>query len=291
MTKRNNEYSLRNIEMEEGKDRREPLLFKRAEELLKIFKKGAEFTRELLKENERLRYRMAQLEQEVKALKKLKGEDEVEFLRKRVKELEKEKDELLRKYKEVEKENIDFAKRYVEVEEENNSLANLYIASYQLHSTLDFKEVLQIIVEIIINLIGGETFAIYMFDEKNSELVPVAAEGVELKQFPVFKLGEGRIGKIVKEGENFISGEYNPEAELDISNPIVVIPLKVKEQLVGAILLYRLLPQKKRLEKVDYELFTLLAGHAATALFSAKLYSDSERKLTTIQGFLQLLTK
>ena len=28
-------------------------------------------------------------------------------------------------------------------------LANLYIASYQLHSTLDFKEVLQIILEIV----------------------------------------------------------------------------------------------------------------------------------------------
>ena len=32
------------------------------------------------------------------------------------------------------------------------------------------------------------------------------------------------------------------------------------------------------------------AGHAATALFSSKLYSQSERKLSTIQGFLDLLT-
>lgn len=277
--------------MEEEKDKRDSLLFKRAEELLKTFKKGAEFTKELLKENERLRYRIAQLEQEVKALKKLKGEDEIEFLRKRVKELEKEKEELLKKYKEVEKENIDFARRYVEVEEENNSLANLYVASYQLHSTLDFKEVLQIIVEIIINLIGGETFAIYIFDEKNNELVPVASEGLDLKTLPVFKLGEDKIGKIIKEGENFVREDYDPKAEVDISNPLVVIPLKVKEQLVGGIILYRLLPQKKQLEKVDYELFTLLAGHAATALFSAKLYSASERKLTTIQGLLQLLTK
>jgi hypothetical protein len=40
---------------------------------------------------------------------------------------------------------------------------------------------------------------------------------------------------------------------------------------------------------MDYELFTLLAGHAATALFSAKLYSTSERKLNTLQGFLDML--
>ena len=40
---------------------------------------------------------------------------------------------------------------------------------------------------------------------------------------------------------------------------------------------------------MDYELFTLLAGHAATAIFSAKLYSTSTRKLSTLQGFLEML--
>ena len=39
------------------------------------------------------------------------------------------------------------------------------------------------------------------------------------------------------------------------------------------------------------ELFTLLAGHAATAILASKLYSQSERKLNTIQGFIDLLTK
>ena len=34
----------------------------------------------------------------------------------------------------------------------------------------------------------------------------------------------------------------------------------------------------------------LLAAHAATAIFSSKLYSQSERKLNTIQSFLDLLT-
>jgi nitrate/nitrite-specific signal transduction histidine kinase len=53
----------------------------------------------------------------------------------------------------VEEENRDFAKKYIEVEEENNNLANLYVASYQLHSTLDYEEVLRIVLEIIINLI------------------------------------------------------------------------------------------------------------------------------------------
>ena len=38
------------------------------------------------------------------------------------------------------------------------------------------------------------------------------------------------------------------------------------------------------------EAFALLAAHAATAIFAAKLYAQSERKLNTIQSFLDLLT-
>ena len=36
---------------------------------------------------------------------------------------------------------------------------------------------------------------------------------------------------------------------------------------------------------------TLLAGHAATAIFASRLHSQSKRKLSTIQGFIDLLTK
>jgi transcriptional regulator with GAF, ATPase, and Fis domain len=73
--------------------------------------------------------------------------------------------------------------------------------------------------------------------------------------------------------------------------PIVCIPLKIKEHVIGVISIYKLFEQKDEFTNVDYELFTLLAGHAATAVFSSRMYSDSERKLSTIQGFIDLLTK
>jgi hypothetical protein len=73
------------------------------------------------------------------------------------------------------------------------------------------------------------------------------------------------------------------------AEPIAVIPLKIKDSVIGVISINKLLVQKTRFTPMDFELFTLLAGHAATAIFSAKLYSASERKLTTLQGFLDLL--
>lgn len=264
---------------------------KRAEEFLQLFKKGAEFTQELLRENERLRYRMLQLQGAVEPPEPAApASEELTQLQRRIAILEQEKLEILERVQQVEAENIDFAKRYVEIEAENNQLANLYIASYQLHSTLDPAEVLQIISEIIINLIGAEEFAILLLEEKTGRLQAVAAEGVELSQVPTMVVGEGIIGRAAGTGENHFVADIEGY-RYDPDYPLVAIPLKIKDHVIGMIVIYRLLVQKRRFAEVDFELFTLLAGHAATAIFSSNLYAESNRKLSTIQGFIGLLSK
>jgi transcriptional regulator with GAF, ATPase, and Fis domain len=265
-------------------------LFARAEEFLQAFRKGAEFTQDLLKENERLRFKVAELETAGAPAVAAAGAS-VGALQQRIAELEQEKSALLARFQQVEQENKEFASRYVEIEEENNNLANLYIASYQLHSTLDFKEVTQIIQEIILNLIGAEEFAIMLLDERTNLLAPVVTEGLDDGSLPSIQLGTGTIGTVAKVGDPyFFTGELAGHEPSPL-NPLVCIPLKIKEHVIGVIVIYKLLQQKKKFANVDYELFTLLAGHAATAIFSSKLYSESERKLSTIQGFIDLLTK
>lgn len=262
---------------------------KKVEEFLQIFKKGEEFTQELLKENEKLRYKVAKFE-EVNKFSDREESFKAHGLEERVKFLEEENQQLLDRYRVVEDENKDFANRYIEVEAENNNLANLYVASYQLHSTLDFNESLKIILEIVMNLIGAEEFSIMMLDEKTNELTIVAQEGMGPEARPSVKLGEGVIGKAAKSGESFYrEGDPTDLTGVDYLHPLVVIPLKIKEHVIGVIVIYKLLVQKQSFSNVDYELFSMLAGHAATALFSSKLYSQSERKLTTIQSFLDLL--
>ena len=262
----------------------------KAEEFLQIFKKGADFTQDLLKENERLRFRLVELD-DVLANDSSEGVGaESQQMRLKIVELEREKKEILERIHLVEEENVDFANRYVDIETENNMLANLYIASYQLHSTLDFREVLQIITEIVINLIGAEEFGIMLLDEKTNKLTAVSCEGLELDDFSTIALGNGVIGETAKAGDNYFIEDMDGY-ERDLNHPIVCISLKIKEHVIGVIVLYKLFEQKSRFADVDYELFTLLAGHAATAVFSSKLYSESERKLSTIQGFIDLMTK
>ena len=266
----------------------------RGEAVLAIFQRGAEFTKQILDENTRLRRELSEVQ--VRHGQAAQSDSEWGKLREelctKIETLEDENHTILEQLKSVEGENLHFAERYVEVEEENNNLANLYVASYQLHSTLDPSEVVKVILEIVINLIGAEIFAVYVCEEDGDELRPVASEGEPVSAFPTLRLGEGMVGQSVAEGEvelgdPGISGGPPSRG----GEPVVSVPLRVDEKPVGAIVIYKLLQQKDGFSALDNELFTLLAGHAATAIFASRLYAQSERKLSTIQGFIDLLTK
>ena len=266
----------------------------RGEAVLAILKRGAEFTRELLDENERLQKHLDSIQERQREA--AQSPDDWEKLRlelnDRIAGLESENRDIMVQLRKVESENRQFAERYVEIEEENNNLANLYVSSYQLHSTLDPNEVLRVIVEIVINLIGAELFCVYLCGEDSNALEPVASEGCDLQLFPHYEIGQGIVGKAVATGTIIcrdMSGA--PEQATADSDPVVAIPLRLDGVPVGAIAVPRLLQQKDGFSALDHELFTLLAGHAATAIFAARLYAQSERKLTTIQGFIDLLTK
>jgi len=190
------------------------------------------------------------------------------------------------RFHEIEAENKDFAMRYIEVEEQNESLANLYVASYQLHSTLDPSEVVQCISEILMNMIGTEEFGLFVVDEETSELVLAGYEGeiVLRNERGRVGFGEGLEGIVAQTGEAFFTEDAGELGEV-----CACIPLKIKERVVGVIAIYRLLAHKRGLSALDHKLLELLAGHAATAIVSSKLYAAADRKLKTIEGFMSLL--
>ncbi len=252
-------------------------LFKKSQEFLQMLTKQKDFIQDLLKENERLRFEVASLRSRAgSGADNTLVQQELDLLKKRIAQMEREKQEIEVAYQRVEDENKDFAQRYVEVEEQNNNLANLYVASYQLHSTLDFQEVVHIVMEIIINLIGAEIFSIMLLDEKTNELGVIAHEGYDDGlEFPTIRIGDGVIGSVAKSGDPYYINQAGADYRIDFLHPIAAIPLKIKENVIGVINIHKLLVQKDAFTAVDYELFSLLAAHAATAIFSSKLYSQS----------------
>jgi transcriptional regulator with GAF, ATPase, and Fis domain len=191
----------------------------------------------------------------------------------RIEALELEREQLLQKFAGAASESLDFAARYHDIERENNNLANLYVASYQLHSTLDLREVTQIILEILLNFVGAKTFAIQLVDDERGLLRTLAAEGVDRNAVPEAPVGEGKVGEVIASGAPYFDpGRF--VARADFAHPAVIVPLRIREKVVGVLVIFDLLVQKTTLAEVDYELFNLLAAHAAAALQAAKLNAE-----------------
>lgn len=261
----------------------------RAEEVLQLFRKGAEFTQELIQENERLRYRILELERQSVDRPEVTGEitDQNRRLLERIVELERERDEILASLARIEEQSRNHALRQSEIEQENRSLARLYAAAYELHSTLDFDDVLRLLSDVQRELIGAESFIVYLADEEDGTLSPVCVEGEATPPERVVK-GEGLVGITFLTGENVFFDDMNG-SPIDENEPLAAVPLTIRESVIGVIAIHRLTPPKSRLTPLDQKLLTLLAGQAATAIFAAKLYQNSTRKLNTIKGFLDLL--
>src|SRR5262249_41408400 len=94
--------------------------------------------------------------------------------------------------------------------------------------------------------------------------------GLEPSLLRPFSLGEGPIGETLARGE--VYAENFPIAAPGKSTACV--PLKIEDTIIGAIVVFRLLSHKTALERVDHELFELLAIHASTALYCATLHAD-----------------
>jgi len=254
------------------------------------------YTQDLLSDNERLRVLVATLEAERTRLqdRARANEDllrELDVLRGLAASLEREKvriqEQLLAAHQEldghrrerellqhqlaeIERQSRSHSERYVQVEAQNSNLANLYVASYRLQGTLNRREVLEAIEEIVGNLIGCEELAIYEMDARGEALELVSSVGLDHAEHARVPLGVGRLGRAAVTGEPDVASGQDSEraAEARLS---ACIPLKLDGRVTGALALFRLLPQKPSFEAVDHELFELLATHAATALYCTAL--------------------
>jgi hypothetical protein len=261
-----------------------------------FFKKGAEFTEELLKENERLRHQVVKLEHENTSLRtQLKSDEAIRDLLRKIDQLEREKEMLLNQFTQQEQVTSRYTVRYAEIEEELANLANLYVASYQLHSTLRLPLVVKHLRELLAQLVGARAHAIYVADEKRRQLVPVATDGIERDALPRVHLeGSGEtpqgaasvIERVFLTGVSHINEGALKDAGVD--TPAAVLPMHIDERVVGVIVIYTVLAQKERFISVDYDLFKMLGAHAATALASAMLFTDRDGKLPGLEAFRDL---
>jgi hypothetical protein len=251
-------------------------------ELRELLNRNRELMIELMRENEQLRVQNLLLEKQ-----KLEADQRLDASRLGIEnqQLKAELELLNTRLADVEKKTQKFRRRYEDVEKYNMALSNVYIASNQLHSTLDFSSVVKTAEEILWNLIASPVYAIFLKNEKTGEMTLVGGAGIEGRfANDVLPIGEGMISQSIAEGVSlFIDGETT-------GDPLACIPLRIEGRgVVGLITVYEIEQHKGGLSDLDKELFDLLASQTATAMFSSRTYSETERKLRSMESFINLM--
>ena len=265
-----------------------PDLLKERDEVLQSFNRGAKLTEQFVSEYTRMRNRVMELESDNMRLRaQIEADDALSRLLSKVEKLERERKELMTRTERAEKAHHQVDAQFAEVEGEFASLANLYVASNQLHSSLTPRGVVRRIKEILAQLVGAESYAVYLISSDGTELVPIASEGVQGSRLTAVPLEQSIVGRVVQEGKSSIDDERDANV-LDLDNPPVIVPLVIDDSSVGAIAIFGTLNQKSRFVSTDFELFKLLGHHAAVALVGASLFEQSGRKLPGAESFRDL---
>jgi len=247
-------------------------------------RKGMEYTEELLHENDELREEIGELREEVGQLRsQVASDDAIRDLLRTVERLEKERRDLLERSQNLEETHRAEEGRHEEIEREVSDLANLYVASHQLHTSLSVPRVVQHLHDMLGQLVGAESFMIYVLDEERKFAVPVASEAVPEEYHRDVALEDHRLGDACLTGLPKIR---EPAGELagSLEDPIAIIPFLADGRVVGVASVFRLLAQKSGWADVDLELFKLLGAQAGAALIAANLYQRVASPTEALRG-------
>jgi GAF domain-containing protein len=195
--------------------------------------------------------------------------------------------QLQQRLAELEDDRNQLSKQLSDYEAQTGRLMNLYVATYQLHSTLDPGEVQSTIAEIATNLIGAEQFALLFWKGESGECEIAHAQGLDrsdLYENGRYSGGDPAIDATLSDGVLRIG-------PIDGSDVVAVVPLSVQGAVVGALVIHKLFAHKAMLRADDRDLLDLLAAHAASALFAARVYSATDRKLKTLESLIQLVKR
>jgi GAF domain-containing protein len=161
--------------------------------------------------------------------------------------------------------------RVKELEAQVDELQNLYISSTQLLGSLHPEEVLAVVREILLNLVGADGFEIAVRERDGS--------------FTTLAVGEYTPER--KPSEDELYAQYRDYVLADgatlfvnIPGLVAIVPLKVGAATEGVLTITHLLEQKKAdLTSRDLQLLDFLACHAASALVCASLFQQHARAM------------
>jgi two-component system, NarL family, sensor histidine kinase DevS len=154
--------------------------------------------------------------------------------------------------------------------------------SAALSTSLNLDRTLKEILERLNALVAFDSATVFLLDDSRSELHVKAALGVPvaLKEVNSFRVGEGVVGWVVRQGQTALipdstkDARYKPTGIDRRARTVLAAPLRAQENLLGALVLVR--DAKEPFGAEHQRLVEAIAGQAGVAIDHARLF-ETER--------------
>ena len=147
-------------------------------------------------------------------------------------------------------------------------LMKLLVTVRAMIESRDAGAALESLEDILVNVIGSDEFTVYSIDPRERTLVPIAGTGEFVRPSDRISLDDSWLGEVVRSGSLLVAREREPQDRRH-ADVAAVVPLKVLDRVVGAIVIASLLPHRELLGACDREILGLLGVYAATAIIAA----------------------
>jgi cell division septum initiation protein DivIVA len=150
--------------------------------------------------------------------------------------------------------------RLRQITDEVASLSAVVVAGATLHATTDRISVVSAIEQIMLNLIGSDKFALFQIDGGNWQLMHCL--GVEPAMALEYVAGSALVAQSVQSGDTWA-------APTDHDEVLACVPILTQRRVSAVIVIFDLLPQKRRFVSSDFDVFELLTSQAGAVLQAA----------------------
>ncbi|MBI5047567.1 MAG: sensor domain-containing diguanylate cyclase [Deltaproteobacteria bacterium] len=159
-------------------------------------------------------------------------------------------------------------------------------------STLDLKEILNIVMEKVSELLQPKNWSLLLVDDEKNELsfeIAVGEGADKIKNLRV-KVGEGIAGWVAKERTPLLVPDVNKdprfckkvdESSKFTTKSIIAVPLKSREKCLGVIELINKMSEPGGFKEEDLLVLTTLADYTAIAIENAKFFQKIQELTIT----------
>jgi hypothetical protein len=164
--------------------------------------------------------------------------------------------------------NLNLSALLLNTDSRSGELLKLLVSVRALIEARDAAAALWRLQDILINVIGASEYVIYSLDASTDCLMPIAGAGDAFDAGSRLPLNANWLGDVVRSGEVLIAHGRTDTLHRR-SSTAAVVPLRVLDRVLGAIVIAGVLPHREPIAMCDREVLGLLGAYAATAIIAA----------------------